>query len=122
MNNYVEYKNVKKVYRDKSNLLSNIGKDIDNLKKSDDPFLKRYLEISSFLSSVGLSVDLAFGMDDEKYTALAEEAKKLVEMSSLVRQFVALKEYGRILIHETRNLEDVLMQLEASSEKEKTNV
>ena len=43
------YKNVKRVYREKNALLSSVIGDLENLRKLDDSSLKRYVEISTYL-------------------------------------------------------------------------
>ncbi|MBQ6324002.1 MAG: hypothetical protein IJI22_04120 [Bacilli bacterium] len=114
------YKNVKKAYIGKNMLLSSVHEDLENLRKVDDSSLKRYIEISSYLIYNGLSIDMILNTEDDtfaNFVELAEEAQKLILESELVRQYVALNEYGRKLSYESKHLEDVLLQFEEYGEK-----
>ena len=114
------YKNVKRVYREKNALLSSVIGDLENLRKLDDSSLKRYVEISTYLIYNGLSIDMVLNTEDDTFSSfveIAEEAKKIIQDNSLVRQYVALNEYGRSLAYETKHLEDVLLHLEGLSEE-----
>ena len=117
MNKYknVSVETLRRIYHEKGLLLEKISNDINELKEKKDPALERYLLNFSYLSLYNINVDADFVISDELPGDLVlkiEETKTLIFSSNIVREFLALKRYGKELIHEIKDIEDNLMESE----------
>jgi len=117
MNKYknMSVETLRRIYHEKGLLLEKISNDINELKEKKDPALERYLLNFSYLSLYNINVDADFVISDELPGDLVlkiEETKTLIFSSNIVREFLALKRYGKELIHEIKDIEDNLMESE----------
>lgn len=113
------------LFKEKMESLKQITKDIEELKQSRNPYIKRFLSIVDYLTSNGIDISTftpatdSVRKENEVDSNLIKEissAKEIIRVSREVRIYISMMEYANVLSKQIEELTRIYDSLKAAPE------